>query len=255
LPLIGAITYSVLLIEAMVPPLFNAKIDARDKLVSEVQSGQASAYTDLVPESHHIDDADEGWVSQFQEDDDPSELRDDFSSERSDYRYYAFESSSVEGEASNSSEHDPSAYEPGHVLVGEPPSELDAEIELLTAATAATRIGPLQDLRFGEDDHESPKRMRHKDLLTRHKVTKPQANEQILRWLANSHPSRDANPAQPTSLVASGFREVDDFTERYACRVKCVPTAPVGARDTPEKRHRCFVVECSMTKGFISELL
>jgi hypothetical protein len=80
-----------------------------------------------VLDPHHTEDADHDQESYIQEDGNSSQSKDDSLSGLSEYRYYAFELSSEEGEASNSSDHGLSAYEPGHVLVGEPPSELDAE--------------------------------------------------------------------------------------------------------------------------------
>jgi hypothetical protein len=214
-----------------------------------------SANSVLVP--HHTEDADHNQESYLQADDNSSQSRGYSLSGLSEYRYYAFELSSKEGEASDSSDHGLSAYEPGHVLVGEPPSELDAEIELLTAATAATRIGPsyVQDWRFDEDDQESYKRMGHKSishkhLLTRHNITKPQASEQIFRWLDDIHPGVDRSDG-PIQLVGRDPLCAGDFASYDDYRSTCLRITD----EAPEKKHRCFVEGCSMTKDFISELL
>jgi hypothetical protein len=85
--------------------------------------------------------------------------------------------------------------------------------------------------------------MSHKHLLTRHNITKPQASEHIFRWLDDIHPWVDSSVGS-AQLVAhcAGY---DDYRT----------TRLVITDEAPEKKHRCFVEGCSMTKDFISELL
>jgi hypothetical protein len=156
-----------------------AVIAAGDDFDGDVSPGQASQYTNLVPESHHIDDADDDWVSQieFQEDDDLSELRDNFSSEPSEYRYCAFELSSAGGqeEASIGSDQDLDTCRPRRTIRRELWPEREDDIIDLSEAFDTTYIStPRYELH-----HEGNIQwfLSQKRMLARLKSTKPQANE------------------------------------------------------------------------------